>query len=57
MTASTSAPCQPKEVRDQCKDCARRTESPLQLAESRPRIVVIDATVLKWPGGLCPMRA
>jgi len=49
-------PCQPREIRETCQTCARLTHNPLQLAESRPRLIVIDATVLKWPHNLCPMK-
>ena len=63
-------PCNPSKEQPQCKACKRFTRenpepSAHRISENgnsyhRPSWArkgpLIDATVLKWPGGVCPMR-
>lgn len=52
----SATPCTPKVSVSQCKTCARHNPGLPAMPECRPRVVAIDATVLKWPNGVCPLH-
>ncbi len=49
-------PCKPSTPLRECIRCLRYRPDLPELAESRPRTVVVDATVVRRPGTSCPMK-
>lgn len=47
-------PCRPSSPAACCSACARRDDSIPALATLRPRVVLLDASLVAWPRGLCP---
>ncbi len=50
------SPCKPTVTAASCKNCKRYAPRLPTDPEQRTRTVAIDASVLPWPGRLCPLH-